>query len=42
VLRIPSLLPLGMVFMPFVLIVVILALPNRSGVPKRTGWRNRM
>jgi len=41
VLRIPSLLPLGMVFMPFVLIVVILALPNRSAC-RTHGLANRM
>lgn len=38
-LSIPALLPTGMVFMPIVLIVVVFALPDRSGWADRKRWR---
>jgi hypothetical protein len=34
----PMLLPMGMVFMPIIMIGVIAALPDKSGLPKRKRW----
>lgn len=37
-LRAPLLLPMGMAFMPIILLGVIAALPDKSGLPKRQRW----